>query len=304
MTPEPTTLHVPFGNGEIAVRDYGGSGPMVLLVHAFGMCAMNWERVGPRVAQQCRVLAIDLPGHGQSSADLTHPFDCYRSVCTVARALGGQVLLVGHDHGSYVTAGAVTAEPELFTAGVAIGGSLARTEEEQQELSDFAASDFFADQLRERFKFGVRGRGEEEAKALVESVVSASSADWVTYDLEGLRDELTYSIFYLPDGTWIHHPDPSALTIMGQFPSDSPQFPIDRLAPTYPRPMWLVQLSDGYDAYLAEREEILAEDYPILRIVRLTSGQWPQYTAIEELTRVITSIAHDPTGRAVGLDVA
>lgn len=273
----------------------------MLLVHALGMSSVNWDRVGVPLARECRVVAMDLPGHGQSSADMIEYYDVFRPLCAVARALDEKPLLVGHDHGGYCMAEAVASEPELFTAGVAIGGSLARTREEMKELCDFAGSDFFAEQLRERFGFGVRGHTEEEARDHVERVVAAGAEDWVTYDVSGLRDELTYGIVYLPDGTWVHHPEPSAVGIVGKFPSDSPVYPVADLAPKYQIPVWLVQLSEGYDAYLCEREEALAYQHPMLRIVQLNSGQWPQYTAVPELTALLSGIAHDPRSRAVSL---
>ena len=43
----------------LAVRDHGGEGPDVLLVHALGMCALNWDKVAAPLTRTCRVLAID-----------------------------------------------------------------------------------------------------------------------------------------------------------------------------------------------------------------------------------------------------
>src|SRR5262249_51816003 len=48
--------------------DYGGPGPHTLVcVHGGGANAHWFDLVGPALAHSCRVLAIDLRGHGESS---------------------------------------------------------------------------------------------------------------------------------------------------------------------------------------------------------------------------------------------
>src|SRR5215831_6139569 len=48
--------------------DYGGPGPQTLvLVHGGGANAHWFDLIGPALARSCRVLAVDLRGHGDSS---------------------------------------------------------------------------------------------------------------------------------------------------------------------------------------------------------------------------------------------
>src|SRR5690349_15336394 len=49
---------------DIAVRDYGGDGPPVLLLHGAGGDMSAWETLAPRL--KARAVAVDLRGHGQS----------------------------------------------------------------------------------------------------------------------------------------------------------------------------------------------------------------------------------------------
>jgi pimeloyl-ACP methyl ester carboxylesterase len=44
-----------------------GAGEPVILVHGLGGAAANWALVAPALAERCRVLVPDLPGHGGSS---------------------------------------------------------------------------------------------------------------------------------------------------------------------------------------------------------------------------------------------
>lgn len=44
------------------------SGPSLVLVHGLGGAAANWVDLAPRLAERRRVLVLDLPGHGLSTA--------------------------------------------------------------------------------------------------------------------------------------------------------------------------------------------------------------------------------------------
>jgi pimeloyl-ACP methyl ester carboxylesterase len=50
--------------GPVHYADYGGDGPPMVLVHGLGGSHLNWLHVAPRLAQQHRVLAVDLAGFG------------------------------------------------------------------------------------------------------------------------------------------------------------------------------------------------------------------------------------------------
>ena len=53
-------------DGPIYVADFGGDGPVMLLVHGLGGAHLNWMSVAPQLAAHHRVYALDLPGFGRS----------------------------------------------------------------------------------------------------------------------------------------------------------------------------------------------------------------------------------------------
>ena len=95
------------GRGELFVRDSGGAGPAVLLLHGWIFQSdLNWFRTyEPLAAAGYRVLAVDHRGHGRGvRAEL--PFrlaDCAADAAALVRELGcGPVTAVGYSMGGAV----------------------------------------------------------------------------------------------------------------------------------------------------------------------------------------------------------
>ncbi|MFI5285994.1 MAG: alpha/beta fold hydrolase [Candidatus Dormibacteria bacterium] len=102
--------------GPVYVADFGGDGPVMLLVHGLGGAHLNWMAVAPQLAAHHRVYALDLPGFGRS------PLAGRRStiaanVDVVSRAIirlsRGPVVLIGNSMGGLLAIGAAALHPSL-----------------------------------------------------------------------------------------------------------------------------------------------------------------------------------------------
>jgi pimeloyl-ACP methyl ester carboxylesterase len=82
--------------------DHGG--PTLVFVHGSGMSARYWSAQLHALAGSARVLAVDLPGHGDSDADATPGLSEYADVtAALLDALGRwPALLIGHSLGGAV----------------------------------------------------------------------------------------------------------------------------------------------------------------------------------------------------------
>lgn len=83
----------------------GGTGPAIVLLNGWPQSAYEWRSVAPILAEQHTVIAVDLPGTGESS--LAPSGYAKRSIAqrvhALVRYLGvGPVALVGHDIGGMV----------------------------------------------------------------------------------------------------------------------------------------------------------------------------------------------------------
>jgi pimeloyl-ACP methyl ester carboxylesterase len=62
--------HVRLNGRDVAYRELAGAGTPVLLIHGIGSSSDTWGQIPEQVsAQGIRVLAVDLPGHGESSRE-------------------------------------------------------------------------------------------------------------------------------------------------------------------------------------------------------------------------------------------
>jgi pimeloyl-ACP methyl ester carboxylesterase len=104
---------VPSQDGELRAWEWGTEGPRVLLVHGWeGRGSQLSSLVGPFVARRYRVVAFDMPGHGDSPGRIASFFHFARAIARVADVVGPLRAVVAHSMGGASTAWALrTAAP-------------------------------------------------------------------------------------------------------------------------------------------------------------------------------------------------
>ena len=109
--------------GPVYVADFGGDGPVMLLVHGLGGAHLNWMVVAPQLAAHHRVYALDLPGFGRS------PLAGRRSTIAanvdllsraITRLSRGPIVLMGNSMGGLLSIGAAARHPSLIDALVLV----------------------------------------------------------------------------------------------------------------------------------------------------------------------------------------
>jgi pimeloyl-ACP methyl ester carboxylesterase len=115
---------VPYEGGRVAYRDFGGPGPAVMLLHGVGGNLAHWGLVAPLVQDRYRLIAIDLPSHGASTAPAAYSLDHdLGAVDEVRQRLGlDRPALIGHSYGGMLAVSLGAARPGAYRVVVNIDG--------------------------------------------------------------------------------------------------------------------------------------------------------------------------------------
>jgi pimeloyl-ACP methyl ester carboxylesterase len=99
MTPERETF-IQSGPVRLAVQEYGGTGPIMLLLHGAGQSAADWLPMARLLMSGRHVVAMDLRGHGRSESGEWNVELVLRDINTVLESYStSNVSIVGHSLG-------------------------------------------------------------------------------------------------------------------------------------------------------------------------------------------------------------
>jgi pimeloyl-ACP methyl ester carboxylesterase len=105
---------------QVALHDFGGIGPAVLLGHGNGLNAGMWVAAVPYLTERFHCYGIDLRGHGRCRpVNADYSVDRRRfgeDVLTCVDRVGGPVRYAGHSLGGAAALFAALARPEAFLA--------------------------------------------------------------------------------------------------------------------------------------------------------------------------------------------
>jgi pimeloyl-ACP methyl ester carboxylesterase len=122
-------------DGPVRYVDFGGpaDGPLLVCVHGLGGSLINWLALAPRLTGTCRVIALDLAGHGLTEAK-GRGTDVHSNrrlldrflrevlggapVILLGNSMGGLITLLEADSARDVVAGMVLVDPALPAAGL------------------------------------------------------------------------------------------------------------------------------------------------------------------------------------------
>jgi len=105
---------------EVALHDFGGTGPTLLIVHATGFHGWCYEPIARRLTDRFHVIAPDLRGHGDSVYPEGTSMDWWNmadDVCAVIAHVGGDkpLMAVGHSMGGASILMAELVRPGTFS---------------------------------------------------------------------------------------------------------------------------------------------------------------------------------------------
>jgi pimeloyl-ACP methyl ester carboxylesterase len=111
--------------------DFGGpaDGPTVVCVHGLGGAAWNWAALAPLLTGRCRVLALDLAGHGRTpAAGRPTTVSANRRLLDrfIREVVGEPVVLICNSMGGAISLLEAAAAPDLVSGLVLVNPALPR----------------------------------------------------------------------------------------------------------------------------------------------------------------------------------
>ena len=211
----PHDEYTRFGGLQMHIRNWGGDGSPVVLLHGLASTCRIWDLTAPILARDFSVIAVDQRGHGDSGK----PEDGYEFTSVgndVAALLEGRgierPILVGHSWGADVALEVSVAQPDLLQGIVFVdGGTIepsARYDTLDDALVQMAPPDFRGvtpAQFMERVKSGGQWATliAEHGKPAEEIIL----ANFATLEDDTLRAKLSReNHLSIIRALWEHHP--------------------------------------------------------------------------------------------------
>ena len=156
-------------DGTTIAYDDVGAGPAVVLLHGWPETKFSWRHQVPALAAAgYRVIAIDLPGYGDSSKDGPAARYALRPVTEAIMEMLGAIevtkpVLVGHDWGSIVMWAMAVTHPDRFAAVASLNVPY------RGWCTAFPPTDYIREHLADRFGYVLYFQEEGSAESAFEA---------------------------------------------------------------------------------------------------------------------------------------
>ncbi|SDL12600.1 alpha/beta fold hydrolase [Nonomuraea jiangxiensis] len=278
--------------GSLAALDHGGAGQPVLLVHGSGHNAAAWAGVVAGLVPDYRVVAVDLRGHGHSTAGSRTAEQYWRDLAVVTAALGwDRPLLVGHSTGGYAVT-AVAAAGLVQPSGICVIDGLVLDDRPTaaRTLAGYRTA-AAADDLRRTFGYGRRFDAVQR-DAWIDEQVARTATDWLNAgaDPELVRAVSARSFLADADGEFVRRPTPEEIMTTTSASVDAPVYPSVDVYDLITSPMTIVLPDQGFYAHRRDEVAAIVTAAPQRHLVSISAGHNVVMTRPAELIAVLRNM--------------
>ncbi|WP_150254345.1 alpha/beta fold hydrolase [Nocardiopsis deserti] len=280
-------------HGTLAGLDFGGAGTPVLLVHGSGHNAAAWTDVAAHLTDHCRVVAVDLRGHGQTRVDSHNAEQYWQDLAGVVHALGWEnPVLVGHSLGGYAVTAVTASGLVRPTAVCVVDGLVLNNREKAMADQERWTTPEAREQVRSQFRYGWSATP-EQARTYVERCVREAPDDGLNRDCRpGLVRSVLERSFTQEQRTWLRRPTPEQIAVISAPAPEATVYPSVDVYEHLTCPLTIVLPDQGF--YAARRDEVqaIAAARPERVLVEIHTHHNVPMARPEELARIILDLLH------------
>jgi pimeloyl-ACP methyl ester carboxylesterase len=175
-------------------QNYGGGKEAVVFIHGWTCDLKFWKANIPAFANLSRVIAIDLPGHGESDKpQVTYSMDLFaRAIDAVITDAGVErVTLVGHSMGAPVIRQFYRKYPNKTLALVIVDGSLRRSPnpEQMKQFLDSLRGPNYKEHAERMASFFVQPVKDKKTQEEIKAAMTSAPQHVLVGALDGMLDE-------------------------------------------------------------------------------------------------------------------
>jgi pimeloyl-ACP methyl ester carboxylesterase len=280
-------------DGQVHYTDVG-AGDVVLLIHQVSRSAGIYARLAGLLAPHYRVIALDMPGFGNSDPLPRRPFEVSDLVQSTLHLLDGlgidKVRVSGHHTGATVAGELAASHPERVAALAPTGYAYTTPEERKGVIN--------MEQLAGRHKTPVITELESDGShyqrlllralsLLSQSKQSLGETGMMMLPFENLpQEDLVFVNDFILDGLKAYQSGAATLEAVARYDPDS------RL-PKIKAPTLIVQSTGNLEPKLLQRAEMVASLIPGARTASVPHGDIHMiHTRAEELSQIFLGFFH------------
>ena len=206
-------FHLNCHEGKIAVRDYGGHGENIILVHGAGQNLEVWQLLAEILNKKYKIWAFDLRGHGQTTVKSKNCLQYWQDIDTIIKGLKlDPKLLIGHSLGGYAVSAYIAWKNQNIPILLLDGFVLDKFEKRPEGIN----TRFDRELLWNLFKYGLETNKNEMEEFIENEAINIS----INNPNFGISHELiktfTRRSFFEINGKWIKKPTLDEMEIIAE----------------------------------------------------------------------------------------
>ncbi|MBO3143487.1 alpha/beta hydrolase [Dermatophilus congolensis] len=286
----PQDIEIPVDTGVLAVRDHGGNGQPLILVHTPGWSLELWTPLAEQLTDQFHVYSFDLRRHGHSTAVHLLASAAWHDLETISNYFNlAPAILLGHDMGAFLACVAAIKRPDLFTSiiGIDAAATLARREV-IKTYSTITDPEFHAG-LNTRFALDTKLHSKEDVEAWAEKQLDRYRKDWTLkgFDEDAMRADIDRGIRLHPDGTFRTAPSIEEILALYIFSLADEVFPSVDLYEKLPCPSLTIHCRTGLHSESHQRLLKLTTQHPLMEVVTINAGHMAIHSSPRDVATLV-----------------